>query len=241
MLRVGLTGGLGSGKSTVAGMLRELGAQTIDADAVGRQLMEPGQPVHHEIVLHFGASVVRADGSLDRRLLAEMAFQHGRLRELSMIVHPAVITAQEQWMRDLAAQDPEAIAVIESALIFEADRDGTVPNWRERFDKIILVTAPHAIKVARYVARVGTADPERAAGDAEARMAAQIADEEKIVLSDIVIHNGTSLEDTRQAVRRAWEELLRANALHRQAGHRTEAHQTEERRQAYAAYEGKVS
>ena len=231
MLRVGLTGGLGSGKSTVAGMLRELGAHTIEADAVGRQLMEPGQPVFREIVHHFGASVVQSDGTLDRRLLAEMAFQHGRLRELSMIVHPAVIAAQEQWMRDLASQDANAISVVESALIFEAERDGTVPIWRDRFDRIILVTAPHALKVSRHVARVGSADPERAAADAEARIAAQIPDEEKIRRADSVIHNGASLEDTRQAVRRAWEELMRANAQPR----------NQEQRQPFAAYEGKVS
>ena len=197
-------------------MLRELGAHTVEADAVGRQLMEPGQPVYEQVVQHFGPGVVKANGTLDRRALAEMAFQHGRLRELSMIVHPAVIAAQEKWLHELAAQEPDAIAVIESALIFEADRDGTVPGWRDRFDTIMLVTAPQALKVARHVARVAASDPKQAAADAEARIAAQIRDEEKVPLSDIVIHNSTSLEDTRKAVRRAWEKLRagQASAAH---------------------------
>jgi dephospho-CoA kinase len=214
MLRVGLTGGLGSGKSTVAAMLRELGAYVIEADAVGRKLMEPGQPVYRDIVQRFGPSVVREDGTLDRRALAELAFQRGRNRELSLIVHPAVIAAQEQWMRELFARDPEAVAVVESALIFEAERDGTVPGWRERFDKVVLVTAPHDLKVRRFVARSGVTDPARLASltqDAEARIAAQIPDEAKIPLSDIVITNSASLEDTRDAVRRAWAELVKPN------------------------------
>ena len=216
MLRVGLTGGLGSGKSTVAAMLRELGAYTIEADAVGRTLMEPGQAIFKEVVQHFGSGIVKDDGTLDRRMLAEMAFQQGRLRELSMIVHPAVIAAQEQWMHELFKRDEDAIAVIESALIFEAEREGTVPGWRKRFDKVMLVTAPHELKVARYLGRLGHADANRTAvltADAEARIAAQIPDEEKTPSSDIVIHNDASLEDMRQAVRRAWSELL-ANAQH---------------------------
>ena len=218
MLRVGLTGGLGSGKSTVAAMLRELGAHTIEADAVGRELMEPGQPVYQEVVEHFGPQIVKDDGTLDRRRLADIAFQNGRLRELSMIVHPAVIAAQEQWMHELFKRDPDAVAVVESALIFEAERDGTVPGWQQRFDRIILVIAPRAVKVARYVGRIGATSPEKAAAlaaDAKARIATQIPDEEKIPLSDIVIHNSTSLEDTRKAVRGAWDQLL-AYAQHGQ-------------------------
>ena len=93
MLRVGLTGGLGSGKSTVAAMLRELGAEVIEADELGRALMEPGQPVYAEIVRVFGPEVVGPDGRLNRARLAELAFQGGRLNELNAIVHPAVIAA----------------------------------------------------------------------------------------------------------------------------------------------------
>lgn len=211
MLRVGLTGGLGSGKSTVAAMLREHGAYVIEADAVGRQLMEPGEAVYRKVVEHFGTDVVREDGTLDRRMLAEFAFQQGRRRELSMIVHPAVIAAQEQWMQDLFAIHPDAVAIVESALIFEAERDGTVPGWRKRFDTVLLVTAPHAIKVERFIGRMQPKDAEQRAAllvDAEARIAAQISDEEKIQLADAVIENGASMEGTRQQVNRLWPALV---------------------------------
>ncbi len=114
MLRVGLTGGLGSGKSTVATILRECGARVIESDALGRALMQPGQPVFQAIVQHFGRQVLLEDGTLNRRVLADIAFQQGRARELSLLVHPAVIAAQEKWMRELFARHPGAVAVVES-------------------------------------------------------------------------------------------------------------------------------
>ena len=161
MLRVGLTGGLGSGKSTVAAMLRELGAQVIEADALGRTLMEPGEAVYEQIVRAFGPEVVGADGRLNRVRLAELALQAGGLNELNGIVHPAVIRASEQWMEKIFARDPTAVAVVESALIFEVMRDakvrgetdGVLADWRRRMDRVIVVTAPDAMKVERYVRR----------------------------------------------------------------------------------------
>jgi dephospho-CoA kinase len=123
MLRVGLTGGLGSGKSTVADYLRELGAEVIEADELGRALMEPGQQVYAEIVNVFGPEVVSPDGRLNRARLAQLAFHGGRLNELNAIVHPAVIAAQQHWMEEVFARDPAAVAVVESALIFEVVRD----------------------------------------------------------------------------------------------------------------------
>ena len=211
MLRVGLTGGLGSGKSTVAAMLRNCGADVIEADAVGRSLMQPGQPLFDAIVAHFGDGVVSADGSLDRRTLARIAFQKGRARELSLLVHPAVIAAQEEWMQELFARKPEAVAVIESALIFEAERDGTVPGWRNRFDTLILVTAPPALRLERFIARAGILGEEEKRkslqADAEARMAAQMPDEEKRPFCDFVIDNSASLEGTRKSVLTVWGQL----------------------------------
>jgi len=129
MLRVGLTGGLGSGKSTVAEYLRELGAEVVEADALGRELMEPGQRVYDEIVRGFGPEVVNPDGRLNRARLAGLAFNGGRLKDLNAIVHPAVIEAQRRWMDEVFARDPAAVAVVESALIFEVVRDA-----RERGD-----------------------------------------------------------------------------------------------------------
>ena len=150
MLRVGLTGGLGSGKSTVAGIFAELGAAVVSADQLGRQLMQPGEPVYAAIVETFGR-VVRGDGSLDRKALAELAFQHNQAYTLNHIVHPAVIAAEEEWMRGIFAADPKRVAIVESALIFEVEKWGTAPGWVQRFDKLILVTVPDEVKIARFV------------------------------------------------------------------------------------------
>jgi len=172
MLRVGLTGGLGSGKSTVAAALRALGAEVIEADELGRELMEPGQPVFSSIVAHFGPVVVSPDGRLNRTRLAEMAFKRGRLNELNDLVHPAVIAAQQRWMDQVFARNPAAVAVVESALIFEVERDArargesetVLADWGRRFDRILVVTAPDELKIARYVARVCPAGAGREAG-----------------------------------------------------------------------------
>jgi dephospho-CoA kinase len=218
MLRVGLTGGLGSGKTTVAAIFRSLGAHVIEADVIGRLLMEPGQPVYHAIVEHFGADILDADGSLNRHRLAELAFRHQRLAELNRIVHPPVIAAQEEWTDRIFALDANAIAMIESALIFEADAQGTVPGWRQRFNRIVLVIAPDDLKVARFVHRIlENADPASRSrpqaeleADARARLAAQIPDADKIPLSDYVIHNDGSLEDTRRRTESIFAELAAA-------------------------------
>ncbi len=213
MLRVGLTGGLGSGKSTVGRMFVELGAAVIDADEVGRRLMQPGEPVFDRIVEQFGPGVVRVDGSLDRRALAELAFAGGRIEELNRIVHPAVIAAQEEWMRGVFAADPHAIAMIESALIFEASRSGSVPGWRERFDRVILVTASDEVKVRRFVERAqasGGGDAQSLAAEARRRLAAQIPDAEKIGRCDWVIDNSRDVELTRSQVGSIYAELRNA-------------------------------
>jgi dephospho-CoA kinase len=208
MLRVGLTGGLGSGKSTVAGMFAELGAAVISADQLGRQLMQPGEPVYAAIVKTFGSRVVRSDGSLDRKALAELAFQHNQADALNHIVHPAVVAAEEEWMRGVFAAEPRRVAMVESALIFEVEKWGTAPGWVQRFDKLILVTVPDEVKIARFVARMVTHDGAEA--DARARIAAQIPDKEKAGRCDYVIDNTGSLEATRAVVVKIYKELALA-------------------------------
>jgi dephospho-CoA kinase len=208
MLRVGLTGGLGSGKSTVAGMFAELGAAVISADKLGRQLMQPGEPVYAAIIETFGHGVVRGDGSLDRKALAELAFQQNQAGALNHIVHPAVIAAEEEWMRGVFDADPTRVAIVESALIFEVEKWGTAPGWTQRFDKLILVTVPDEVKIARFVSRMVAND--RAQADARARIAAQIPDAEKAARCDYVIENTGSLEATRAVVEEVYRELARA-------------------------------
>jgi dephospho-CoA kinase len=217
MLRVGLTGGLGSGKSTVAAMLRELGAQVIEADELGRELMEPGQAVYAEIVRVFGPEVVDAGGRLNRARLAQLAFEGGRLQELNAIVHPEVIAEQRRWMDGVFAHDPAAVAVVESALIFEVERDarargesdGVLADWRNRFDHVIVVTAPDEVKVGRYAGRIagsGTAR-ETALHDARVRLARQVPDAEKAARADFVIENTADLDALRARVNSVWREL----------------------------------
>jgi dephospho-CoA kinase len=217
MLRVGLTGGLGSGKSTVAAWLRVLGASVIEADELGRALMEPGQPVFSEIARVFGPAVVGSDGRLDRPALARLAFNEGRLQDLNAIVHPAVIRAQQAWMETEFRRSPAAVAVVESALIFEVERDardrgerGTLlSNWRKRIDRVVVVTASDEQKIARYAARVSPDVAGRAAAEAEARrrLQHQIPDSIKAARADYVLENNAGLDRLRSQTEALWLRL----------------------------------
>jgi dephospho-CoA kinase len=217
MLRVGLTGGLGSGKSTVAAMLRELGAEVTESDALGRAMMEPGQPVFAEIVRHFGPQVVGTDGRLNRAALADLAFRQGRLKELNAIVHPPVIEAQKRWLEEVAMHDPNAVAVIESALIFEVVRDALasgdhnhpLADWRKRIDRVVVVIAPDEVKIARYAVRVSPTGANREAieADARQRLAHQVPDAEKAAQADYVLDNSGDKSALRAQVDALWLRL----------------------------------
>lgn len=215
MLRVGLTGGLGSGKSTVAAMLRELGAQVIEADALGREVMEPGHAVYDQIVARFGREVVGHDGHLNRARLADLAFRHGRLQELNAIVHPPVIEAQRRWMEEVFARNPAAVAVLESALIFEVARDarargdGDLSDWRRRIDRVIVVTAPDNLKIARYAGRVAPDPANRDAIESEARvrLSHQISDTEKAGQADYLLDNSSDIAALCAQVLALWPRL----------------------------------
>ena len=219
MLRVGLTGGLGSGKSTVAAMLRELDAQVVEADALGREFMEPGHEVYDQIVAHFGSEVVNPDGNLNRAHLADLAFRQGRLQELNAVVHPPVIEAQRRWMDEVFARDPAAVAVLESALIFEVARDALargdreLSDWRRRIDRIIVVTAPDDLKVVRYAARVlssGSAagsNLDSIKADARNRLSHQVPDAEKAAQADYVLDNSGDIAALRVQVQALWPRL----------------------------------
>src|SRR5215471_4042340 len=146
MLRVGLTGGLACGKTTVALILASHGAHVNYADELARELMEPGKPVYDDVVKHFGADIVDPDGRINRRKLAEKAFGGKRVHELNALVHPAVIKRETEWMEEVGAFESGAIVVIEAALILEAGL-GT------RFDKIVVVTCSPEQRVERFAAR----------------------------------------------------------------------------------------
>ncbi|PYP85823.1 MAG: dephospho-CoA kinase [Candidatus Angelobacter sp. Gp1-AA117] len=199
MLRVGLTGGIACGKSTVAKMFSELGVHVVQSDQTAHELYRPGEPVYQEIVKRFGREVVKPDGEIDRPRLAAAAFGQNRIEELNRIVHPAVIERQAEWMCEIAAREPHAIVMVEAALIFEAGTNG-------RFEKVMVVTCRPEQKVQRFAARTGL-DESVARAEVERRAKAQIPDEEKARRADYVIDNSGSLEETRRQVRNIFEVL----------------------------------
>jgi len=215
MLRVGLTGDLGSGKSTVARMFAERGAVVLSSDEMGRAMMQPGQPVYAAIVERFGPEVVAGDGSLDRGALARLAFSDGRVEELNAIVHPAVIAEQARQIKKLARKHPDAIVIVESALLFttkHGDSGQSGQPWHDRFDRIVLVTAPEEQKIARFVERAAAGrllDPEERAtleADARARLAMQTANDAHAA-ECLVIRNDGDLVALLQRVSAVWREL----------------------------------
>jgi dephospho-CoA kinase len=199
VLRVGLTGGIACGKSTVAKMFADLGAHIVDADAIVHDLYHPGEQVYQELVRHFGQEIVKPDGELDRAKLAAAAFEGGRVEELNKIVHPAVIQRQEQWMREIGDREPYAVIIVEAALILEA-------GVHDRFDKIIVVICKPAQKIARLAGRMGMNEAE-ARADVERRTKAQLPDEEKMRRADFVIDNSGPVDITRHQVERIFSEL----------------------------------
>ena len=215
MLKVGLTGGIASGKSVVGEMLVALGAHLVQADRIAHQLMLPGQPVYNEVVRHFGGAILNPDLSINRAKLAEAAFGSdsssdgkapgpnstlpSRIQELNRIVHPAVIRSQNEWMEEIGRQNPQAIAVVEAALIIEA-------GAAETFDRLIVVTCSDEQRIARFAAR-HKLDLDAARKEVERRMAAQLPEAEKVKAADYVIDNSGTLEQTREQVRRVWQEL----------------------------------
>ena len=201
MLKVGLTGGVACGKSTIGQMLVARGAHLIRADDIAHQLMLPGQPVYEQVLQHFGRNIVHPDGTIDRQKLAEAAFGGGRVAELNQIVHPAVIAHQDQWMEETGRRDPNAVVIVEAALILEAGVQG-------RFDKLIVVTCGAGQKSERFAGRQNLALSD-ARAEVERRSAAQIGDEQKVRAADFVIDNSGDLWAAEQQVDALWPELKR--------------------------------
>jgi dephospho-CoA kinase len=205
LVKVGLTGGIAAGKSVVGEMFVALGASLVQADAIAHQLMQPGEAVYDEVVRRFGREILAADGTVNRARLAEAAFgsatenRPSRIEELNRIVHPAVIRRQEEWMEEVGRRDPEAIAIVEAALMLEA-------GVAKRFDRIVVVTCRPEQRVTRWAARVGV-DEETARREVTRRMAAQLPDVEKIKAADVVIDNSGSLDSTRAQVRAVYQSL----------------------------------
>jgi len=191
-VRVGLTGGVGSGKSTVATLLAEYGAVVIDADAIAREVVEPGTPGFDAVVAAFGDDVVGPDGRLDRPKLAGIVFGDEEKRvQLNAIVHPLV----GQRTIELAQAAPaDAVVVYDIPLLVEN-------NMAAGFDIVLVVEADQRLRLARLAERGMAAD------DARERMAAQASDDQRREVADVVIENNDSLEDLKAAVDDLWELL----------------------------------
>lgn len=193
MLRVGLTGGIGSGKSTVAGMLAVLGAVVIDADQIARELVQAGQPALDELVAAFGQQILRPDGSLNRGLLAQLAFASPeRTQALNAILHPRI--AAESRRRIAAAADAPVV-VYDMPLLAETGQ-------RDLVDLVMVVDVPIQEQLRRVVDLRGMD-----AQDVQRRMQAQATRQDRLALADLVVDNSGSLEATRAQVERIWRDL----------------------------------
>lgn len=191
MLLVGLTGGIGSGKSSVSARLAERGAVIVDADGITRELQQPGQPVFDAMVEAFGPQILGPDGHLDRPAVADIVFNDAAAKKrLEQIVHPEVGRAIAERMVALA--DTDAVVVLDIPLLVESGRDDMAAT--------IVVTVPVDVAVARLVEHRGFRE-----ADARARMANQVSNEERLAKADFVIDNGGSLEDLDVQVDRCWE------------------------------------
>jgi dephospho-CoA kinase len=207
MLRVGLTGGIGSGKSTVAGELAALGARVVDADAVAREVVEPGTPALAAIGERFGAGVVTADGTLDRPALGRLVFgDPAALRDLEAITHPAI------WRRtaDLVAQAPAgAVVVHDMPLLVEKGMTG-------EYHLVVVVAASEETRLRRLVDQRGMS-PE----DARARIAAQADDARRRAAADVWLDNEGPVDALRMAVRRLWHTRIEPFEDHLRSGVRS--------------------
>ena len=195
-LILGVTGGIASGKSTVAEMLENLGAPVIDFDRLAREVVEPGQPALKEIVSVFGQGILKTDGTLDRKKLSKAVFSDPEKRkELESIIHPRIIEIFKKRVKNVLGKDAPSIIQAVIPLLFEVRLEHLV-------HKILLVYAPRETQIQRLIERDGIS-----AEDAAKILGAQLPIDEKLGRADFVIRNEGSLEDTQRQVRELWEEL----------------------------------
>jgi dephospho-CoA kinase len=177
ILKVGLTGGIASGKSTIVRMLAALGCLTVDADAIVARLYRPGELGHEAIVGTYGQEILLPDGEIDRRKLADIAFSKpAEARKLNALIHPLVIAEQARLFREAEERGEDAIYIVEATLLLES-------GGRQRFDRIVVVDVDPDVQIARAIGRGMTAE------EAKRRIAHQMPREERLRQADYVIDN----------------------------------------------------
>ena len=194
MKRLGLTGGIGSGKSTVARMLAERGAVVVDADQIARELVEPGGAALAELVTEFGPRILQADGSLSRGELAALAFSDPRATErLNAIMHPLIRAEAQRRIND----EPQAeVVVYDMPLLVETGQADLV-------DLVVVVDVPEAVQLDRAVRLRGLDE-----ADVHRRMSVQASREDRLARADVVIDNSGSLPQTHEQVDQLWDRLV---------------------------------
>ncbi len=196
MIIIGLTGGIGSGKSSVAEMFKDEGAYVIDFDYLARVVVEPDTPAWRDIVDYFGPEIISPDRTLNRSKLAEIVFSDAKSRKaLESFTHPRIFEKRNTLIKDIKKKDPKAIVIVDIPLLFEL-------SLKKKFDKVILVYVSRDVQIKRAIKR-GVLTKE----EVEKRLKAQIPIEEKKLLSDYIINNEGSLKYTRDQVRKVTQEL----------------------------------
>jgi len=196
---VGLTGGIGSGKSTVAAILADLGAFVIDADRVGHSVYLPGTPGWDQVVAAFGDGVVADDGTIDRKALGSIVFaDSAQLERLNQIVHPLIRRGVRELVDAAVAGEPVRPIIVEAAVLIEA-------KWFDLVDEVWVVMAAPPTVIERVTASRGM---QR--GEVQARIDAQLGNDERRKVADVVIENDGSPEELRRLLSRLWSERLSA-------------------------------
>jgi dephospho-CoA kinase len=195
MYVIGLTGGIGSGKSTVALMLESRGAVLLSADATGHEVYEPGRPTHREIVEAFGEGVLAADGTIDRKALGPIVFSDpAQLERLNSITHPRMKELMREKLEAERARGTKVV-VLEAALLFDA-------GWDDLTDEVWVTALPDEVAAERTAERSGISLDE-----ALSRIRAQMSGEERVARSQVVINTDCSIDETRRQVGEEWERL----------------------------------
>jgi dephospho-CoA kinase len=204
MLRVGLTGSIGVGKSFVASVFAELGCHVIDADDTAREVVAPGSEGLAEVVKHFGSEYLQADGTLDRPRLGALVFaDQGKREQLNAILHPRIILRQDQIIENWEVVDPNGLAIVDAALMIES-------GGYRRFDKLIVVHCRPEVQLERLMLR-----NKLTRNEAQRRIDSQMPQSEKQKYADYLIDSSDGFEPTRVRTKQVYEQLVELQRKHR--------------------------